>query len=269
MLFRKIRRTIRYSYRLLFYWFQRVTGWGIDYPLEKKLSVKTKGFLTEGNLGKNPEVPVQHLESMNFSDSRRFRLFRDDIYKRFVALEGGTESDNFGRKGQWVSRGCKMYYDLAEDMYIKVFDTFFCAQGEGKYLPTALERGVYDFLCPALAYIIRDGEDDLRGYAIHAGRTLTPYEFERYVGVGLKEAICEVTRLSGLYFYDLTFHNVIRRDDEISLIDLESVLPIGWYGEDKNFSMQMLEQIDIGYSIQKKFLSPKWYADHIEKLRTH
>ncbi|TDI87517.1 MAG: hypothetical protein E2O77_13045 [Caldithrix sp.] len=133
-------------------------------------------------------------------------------------------------------------------------------------MPVALEKGVYEFLCPALAYLIVDSHEHLRGYAIRSGLVLSLYDFERYVEVSLKDAICEITRRSGLYFYDLTFHNVIRRGGEISFIDLESVLPLSWYGKDMAFSMRMIHHIDIGYPIQKKFFSPSWYASYIEEL---
>jgi hypothetical protein len=266
VLFRRLQRSIAYLARQIFYWIQRGTGWGIDNALEEKLVDRTRSFLAEGDLRKGNQVPTRRVESIELSDSSRFRLTRDDSYKRFVALDDGTEVDEFGRNGRWVPRGCRIFHDHVEDTYIKVFDQYFCMRGEGRFLPTAFESGVYDFLCPALAYLIKDDHGNLRGYAIHSGQVLTPYEFERYVGSGLKEAICEITRQSGLYFYDLTYHNSIRRDDEISLIDLESVLPVGWYGQDKAFSMRMLQYIDIGFPIQDKFLSPDWYARYIEEL---
>jgi hypothetical protein len=266
VLLRNIQRSISYLARQSLYWIQRGTGWGIDESLEETLLEKTTRFLAEGDLRKDNQVPTHRLESIVLSDSARFRLIRDDIYQRFVAIDSGIEVDEFGRNGRWVPRGCRIFYDYIEDTYVKVFDKYFCTRGEGRFLPDALERGIYDFLCPALAYLVEDDEGDLRGYAIRSGQVLTPYQFERYVGTGLKDAICEITRRSGLYFYDLIYHNVIRRGDELSFIDLESVLPIDWYGQDKAFSMRMLQYIDIGFPIQDKFLSPAWYARYIEAL---
>lgn len=263
---RDLQRVIAFAKRNAFYWVQRGTGWGIDKQLEGELTDRTKTFVEQGNAGPAVQLETQSIDSFNFSDTSRFSLIRDDIYRRFIAQQDGPESDEFDRKGRWVPRGCYMYLDHADRVYIKVFDEYYCAKGEGKFLPMALDKGVYDFLCPALAYLIKDSHGQLRGYAMHAGRILTPYEFERYVGVCLKEAIYEVTKRSALYFNDLTFHNVVLRGNTISLIDLESILPLGWYGKDIAFSVQVLQQIDVGYPVQNKFQSPSWYAEYIEEL---
>jgi len=266
MLCQNLQRAIAFARRKAFYWVQRNTGWGIDKQLEGRLNEQTNKFVTQDDAG--PAVPIEthSSDSFNFSDTIRFSLVRDDIYRRFVTQQDGTESDEFDRKGHWVPRGCRIFFDHTDDVYIKVFDEHYCAKGEGRFLPIALDNGVYEFLCPALAYLIKDNNGQLRGYAIYAGRILTPYEFERYVGVGLKAAIFEITKRSGLYFNDLTFHNVVLRGNTLSLIDLESVLPLSWYGKDIAFSKQMLQQVDVGYPVQNKFHSPSWYANYIEKL---
>lgn len=263
---RTAQRAIAFANRRIFYWFQRSTGWRIDRQLEEQLRNRADRFLAQQHPGQVDSVATHLQERFDFSDSSRYSLVRDDIYRRFVASEDGIESDVFGRQGRWIPRGCRIFLDRTDDVYIKVFDDFFCAQGEGRFLPDALEKGVYDFLCPALAYLIVDNDEQLRGYAIRSGRILSLYEFERYVEVALKDVICEITRETELYFYDLTFHNFILRDGEISLIDLESVLPLSWYGKDMAFSREMFEQVDIGFPIQKKFLSPSWYAKYVEEL---
>ncbi len=266
MLRRKFQRVIAFAKKRAFYWVQRSTGWGINKRLEVQLRNKADRFVAQEDAEEVDQVATQLVERFDFSDAGRFNLIRDDIYRRFIVLAEGTESDDFGRKGRWIPRGCRIFFDHAEDVYIKVFDEYFCTKGEGRYLPVALEKGVYDFLCPALAYLIVDSQEQLRGYAIGSGRVLSPYDFERYVEVALKDAVCEVTRQSGLYFHDLTYHNAILRGDEISLIDLESVLPLSWYGKDMAFSMRMIQQIDIGYPVQREFHSPSWYAKYIEEL---
>ena len=266
MLRQQFQRAIAFARKRAFYWVQYLTGWGINKRLEVQLRNKADKFVAKEEVEAVDQVATKLVENFDFSDSGKFSLIRDDIYKRFIVLEDGTESDDFGRKGRWVPRGCRIFLDHSEDVYIKVFDEYFCTKGEGRFLPDALKKGVYNFLCPALAYLIVDSHEHLRGYAIRSGRVLSPYEFERYVEVALKDAVCEVTRRSGLYFNDLTYHNAILRGDEISLIDLESVLPLSWYGQDMAFSMRMIQQIDIGYPIQSDFHSPSWYAKYIEEL---
>ena len=156
---------------------QRSAGWGIDKRLEVQLRNKADKFVAQEDVEEVDQVATQLVERFNFSDTGRFSLIRDDIYRRFIVLEDGTESDDFGRKGRWIPRGCRIFF-----------------------------------------------------------------------------------------FYDLTYHNAILRGDEISLIDLESVLPLSGYGKDMTFSMRMIQQIDIGYPVQREFHSPSWYAKYIEEL---
>lgn len=263
---RTLKRAFAFAKRRALLWLQRSTGWGIDKRLEQKLKNRVNAFVAHPNLGDAGPTSTYPLEDLDLADSSRYTLIRDDIYRRFVVGKDGPDTDEFGRVGLWIPRGSRIFLDRTEEVYVKIFDEFFCDRGEGRFLPVALDEGIYGFLCPALAYLIQDRDTRLRGYAIRSGRILSLYEFERYVAGALREAICELTRLSGLYFYDLTFHNFILRDDEISMIDLESVLPLTWYGKDRSFSQQMFPQIDIGYPIQEKFHSPSWYATYIEQL---
>lgn len=266
MLHRKIQRAVSFAKRQMLYWIQRSTGWGFNQKLEERLVDRAKKFVFQEDQGEVHSTTTRLVESFDFLGSSRYRLVRDDIYRRFIVRDDGTELDDFGRKGRWVPRGCRIYFDQTEEIYIKVFDEYYCAKGEGRFLPEALEKGVYEFLCPALTFFIFDNNERLRGYAIHAGHVLSPYEFEHYVEIALRDAVCEITKQSELYFYDLTYHNTILWNDEISLIDLESILPLSWYGKDEAFSMQMLHEIDIGFPIQKKFRSPAWYAAYIDTL---
>ena len=258
------RRVLSYLARSLKYAFQRGTGWGIDRAVIDQLSAANRGF--HGRDVPREEVARLLLASFDFSDRSRYRVVRDDIYRRFEASEHGGDVDRFGRRGQWIPRGCIIYYDLCDDLFVKVFDDHFCRAGEGRFLPEALDRGVYDFLCPALEHVLVDTDGHLRGYAIRSGRVLSRYEFERYVGDILNPVVCEVTTRTGFYFYDLTYHNVILREGRLSFIDLESVLPLSWYGKGLDFAESMLNDIDIGYALQSKFNSPAWYASHVEAL---
>ncbi len=263
---RTLQRALAYARRRALYWIQRSTGGGIDTRLEQKLSSRAKDFVARPNLDDAGRMTRCSVDDFDLADVNRFRLIRDDIYRRFIVCDDGPDTDDFGRTGRWIPRGSRVFLDRTEDVYLKIFDEFYCDRGEGRFLPAALDEGIYGFLCPALAYLVEDCDSRLRGYAIRSGRILSLYEFERYVEVALKEAICEISRLSGLYFYDLTFHNFILRDGEISMIDLESVLPLSWFGMDKSFSREMLHQIDVGYPIQEKFHSPAWYATYIEQI---
>jgi hypothetical protein len=266
VLIRALQRSIAFAKRRALWGIQRSTGWGIDKRLEQKLRSRASAFVAQSDVGNAGQIKTNPIEDLDFTDSSRYSLIRDDIYRRFVVSEDGPDIDRFGRNGRWIPRGSRIFLDRTEDVYVKIFDEFYCAQGEGRFLPVALEQGIYGFLCPALAYLIEDRNQNLRGYAIRSGRILSLHEFERYVEGALREALCELTRLSGLYFYDLNFHNFIVRHDELSMIDLESVLPLTWFGKDRTFSQQMFQQIDVGYPIQEKFHSPSWYAKYIEQL---
>jgi hypothetical protein len=250
------------------YLFQKTTGLGIDKQLERELISQSTKYLTTQleHIGKTKSYCVAGVGDFDFSDRKRYMIFRNDIYRRFVASENGTETDHFDRRGKWVARGSVIYFDNSKCEYVKVVDDYFCRRGEGRFLRDALERGLYDFLCPKLSYIIVDRSGFIRGYAIRGGKQVTPYQFERYVSGSLRELISKVTELTGLYFYDMTFHNVVVHKGMLSFIDLESVLPIEWFGKGEQFSLDHLSEIDIGWSIQKKWRSPMWYWKFVKKL---
>ncbi len=94
-----------------------------------------------------------------------------------------------------------------------------------------------------------------------AGQTLSMREFECVMRGPVRMLIRQISSSSGYYFTDLAYHNYIKIEDGYSLIDLESILPLEWYGRDDSFSTEHLSEIDIGWSIQSKFRSPKWYTD--------
>ena len=120
------------------------------------------------------------LSEVDLTDASRYELFRDDIYLRFSTNDADHELDSFGRRGSWVPRGCKVYYDRHTQEFLKIGDEYYFRQGEGRYLATALQRGLYDCFCPHLTYLIQDANGLLRGYSVRRGRVLTMYEFEMH-----------------------------------------------------------------------------------------
>lgn len=261
-------RLIKYAGRRSIYLFQKGTGYGLDEAFARDLSRQAEAYLS----GKLPGAPPSrffacvHPSDLNLDDTARFSLVRDDIYRRFEADQSGHEQDRFGRRGYWIPRGSKIYFDAETKDYVKIFNEHFCSRGEGAFLQSALDAGVYDFLCPNLSYIIEDDTGHIYGYAIRKGIPLNLYEFEQYVGGSLRGVICEVTRRSGFYFYDLEFHNVIRSGNRLSLIDLESVLPIEWFGKGIEFAREHLNVVDIGWPLNEKWRSPRWYRDFLVDL---
>ena len=240
------------------YAFQKITKVGFDAQFEKDLRCKADLYLS-GEPTEKVEYPVVRYKSIDLKDSQRFVVFRNDIYRRFVADDQGEEVDDFGRKGLWIPRGCIVYYDRPGRTFVKVFDSYAAINGEARFLQDALDNGLYNFLCPSLDYLIVDENENLRGYAIREGEPLTRYEFERYVGGALREVILAETERTGLYFNDLEFHNVVRSDGLLSIIDLESVVPVSWFGTDLEFARRHLNEVDIGWPIQSKWCSPPWY----------
>jgi hypothetical protein len=253
--------------RKSYYAFQKLTRIGIDTDLE--VSLRNRAIVYLEKLGdvvisvRPKTVPVQ---SIHVEQSSRYRVVRDDIYKRFIVDDAGVDIDKFGRRGRWIPRGSMLYLDIRDREYVKVYDEYFCRKGEGRFLKDALEAGLYEFLCPGLSYLIVDESGSLRGYAVKAGRQLTQGEFERYVGRSLRELICTLTEKTGFYFPDLVWHNVIQDGDMLSLIDLESVLPIEWFEKDVQFSLDHIDEIDIGWPIQMKWHSPGWYRVFLREL---
>lgn len=257
-----------FARRKAYYLFQKATQCGINKDLEKELSRQAAEYLATSmeDRGATRNIDEVRAEDLDLEDRRRYLIFRDDIYVRFLARADGQETDKFGRKGNWVPRGCRVYFDRLTNDYVKVVDDYFCRRGEGRFLQEALNRGLYDFLCPNLRYVILDESGSIGGYAIRKGRQLTQYEFERYVGGSFKAVICKLTERTGLYFYDLTFHNTILDGDRLSFIDIESVLPIEWFGKGTEFSLRQLSNVDIGWSIQMKWYSPRWYRKFLVEL---
>lgn len=251
-----------------YYLLQKTTKWGIDAEIENQLRHQATEYLTATLQGRATSVNIAkvQIKNLDLEDHNRYSLFEDDVYRRFVISKNGNATDEFGRKGNWVPRGCTMFFDHWTKEYVKVFDEYFCQQGVGRFLRDGLNRGLYDFLCPNLSYVIIDDAGLIRGYSIRGGRQLTHYEFERYVSGALREVICRLTERTGLYFYDLTPHNAIVDEGRISLIDMESVLPVEWFGKGIEFSLSHLSEIDIGWPIQRKWYSPKWYRNFLIEL---
>lgn len=256
----KVERNVSYLAR-------KISRTGIDTGFERLLCEQAAASLagTDGGL-RRASYDVVPLSETDVTDGAAFPLVRDDIYRRFVADDHGPDTDSFGRRGTWIPRGSLLYFDVDDNRYVKLFDDYFCTHGEGRFLGDALERGMYDVLCPGLKQVIVDDTGTIRGYTIEAGDPLTRYEFERYVGRCFRQLICDTTARTGLYFNDLVYHNVVRHGDELSFIDLESVLPIEWYGTDAAFAKEHLDVVDIGWPIQSKWTSPKWYRTFLDGL---
>jgi len=248
------------------YELQRRTGWGVDHALRLRLRDEVMHHRATPS-DADRELPVQDIRSFDFTDEDRFVVFRDDIYRRFIAGDGGPDRDHFGRPGHWVPRGVVVFYDAVEQTFVKLFDDYAAVHGEARYLAEAVDGGMYDFLCPDLDYLIRDENGGLRGYAIGEGTPISRWEFEQYVPE-LRQLIFEVTESTGLYFTDLTYHNVVRSNGRLCFIDLESVLPIEWYGTDMDFAFAHLDQIDVGWVLQSKWKSPDWYGDFVASLQS-
>ncbi len=58
----------------------------------------------------------------------------------------------------------------------------------------------------------------------------------------------------------------MQNNGEISLIDLESALPVEWFGRGTAFSREHFHEIDIGFPIQDKWNSPWWYFEFLKAL---
>ena len=149
---------------------------------------------------------------------------------------------------------------------MKVFDRYAATHGEARFLRDAMDAGFYSFLCPNLDYLIEDEDHVLRGYAIREEKPLSRFQFERYVGGSLREVILHETERTGFYLNDLEFHNVVMSDRKLSIIDLESVLPVSWFGTDAEFAIRHLDDIDVGWPIQWKWCSPSWYGDYLRQI---
>ncbi len=260
------RRYAKAAVRELHFVFQKVTKAGFDAHFEEELKRQADSYLRGDPVDKAVR-PLVRLDALDLNNDGRFVVFRDDIYRRFEVADWGDDVDSFGRRGRWIPRGCAMYYDRIEKAFVKVFDAYSAIRGEARYLREALDKGLYDFLCPNLAYLIEDENQNFRGYAIREGEPLTRYEFERFVGGALREVILAETERTGFYFNDLEFHNVIRSDGQLSLIDLESVIPVSWFGTDLTFARQHLNEVDIGWPIQSKWCSPRWYRAFLIDLK--
>jgi len=255
-------RYARAAAREVHYYVQKSTKFGYNATFEHTLRRQADTYFERSH--RSGPVPAVKLDSIELGDERRFRIFRHDIYRRFDPFEGGADFDQFGRSGRWVPRGTTVYYDSRDATFVKVFDAYTATSGEARYLGAALEAGLFDFLCPNLEYRIVDDVGAIRGYAIREGRPLTRYEFERYIGFALRDVILHETARTGFYFYDLEFHNVIVSNERISVIDLESILPIAWFGTDTDYARDHLHELDVGWPLQSKWRSPPWYEDFLK-----
>jgi hypothetical protein len=245
---------------------QKHTGWGVDQTLKMRLRDDAMRYRVGTRHAASP-IPVRQLRSFDFTDEDRFDIHRDDIYRRFITGDDGPDRDHFGRQGRWVPRGVVVFYDSAEATFLKLFDEHTAEKGEARYLRDAVEGGMYEFLCPNLSYLIHDESERLRGYAIGQGAPISRWEFEQYIPE-IRQLIFDVTESAGLYFTDLTYHNVVKSNGRLCFIDLESILPVDWYGTGADFAVAHLDQIDVGWVLQSKWKSPDWYGEFVASLQT-
>ena len=258
-MFKKIKKVGLYT-------LQKTTSYRYDTAFEKVLESQVKQWLSQP-MTSPCEPSSRSIESFNFSDTERFSEFHYDPHKTFMFSPDGPELDEFGRPGRWQARGVRFFRDRIKERYIKLFPKSFTANGEGRFIEDALRSGFYAQLCPLFEFLVRDQDGAVIGYAIRAGRELTAYEFERYVDHIMRPLVCRATEESGFYYHDLIDHNVIIRDGVISLIDIESVLPIEWFGKDAAFPTTQFDLVDVGWPLHTKWQSPDWYGDLIRRLQ--
>ncbi|BCX47528.1 hypothetical protein HAHE_14360 [Haloferula helveola] len=258
-------RALRKAKRAGLYALQKATSYRYDAELEKKLARRVAGWM-ESSVATPGEPPSRSIDSIDLADPKRFSEFQYDPHKTFVASEDGPELDEFGRPGRWQPRGIRFFKDRVARRHIKLFPKAFAANGEGRFIEDALRSGFFNYLCPLFEFLIRDRDGAVIGYAIRSGRELTAYEFERYVDTVMRPLVCQATEETGFYYYDLIDHNVIMCDGVISLIDIESVLPIEWFGQDHEFATTQFDQVDVGWPLHTKWRSPDWYGEHIRGL---
>jgi len=250
-------RALKKIKKLGLYALQKTTSWRYNPEIEKALESQVKQWLCQP-ISTPCEPPSRPIDRFNFSDGERFTEFLHDSHKTFVCSQDGPELDEFGRPGRWQPRGVRFFKDRVKERYIKLFPKSFAANGEGRFIEDALRSGFYSHLCPLFEFLVRDQDGAIIGYAIRSGRELTAYEFERYVNHIMRPVVCRATEESGFYFHDLIDHNVIIRDGVISLIDIESVLPIEWFGKDASFATTKFDLVDIGWPLHTKWKSPDW-----------
>lgn len=260
------RRVLKKAKKLGLYTLQKATSYRYNTALEKDLEDQVSQWLSQPVASSN-EPASRSIDTFNFSDKERFSEFQYDPHKTFISSPDGPELDEFGRPGHWQSRGVRFFKDHAKERYIKLFPKSFTANGEGRFIEDALRSGFYTHLCPLFEFLVRDRDGDVIGYAIRSGRELTAYEFERYVDQIMRPLVCRATEESGFYYYDLIDHNVIIRDGVISLIDIESVLPIEWFEKDASFATTKFDLVDVGWPLHTKWRSPDWYGALIRQLQ--
>src|SRR5690606_27547063 len=127
-------RFVKYAQRQSVYLFQRLTGYGIDEAFAHELSEQASAYLKGQADVRRPSlsIPRATRSDLNLDDTSRYTLVRDDIYRRFDANQAGSEIDRFGRRGQWIPRGSKIYFDTETKDFVKVFDEHFCTRGRSE-----------------------------------------------------------------------------------------------------------------------------------------
>ena len=128
--------------------------------------------------------------------------------------------DKWGRIAYGVNQSRKVLYDRKRNLYYKIFDKEYCRRDN---FITAVEKGYFKEVAPALLSLIVDG-DDIVGYICEGGEMLTtPNSIHT-----LQEKLLKLVDDTKLFYYDLVPQNIVimRNTGKLSLIDLESVYHI-------------------------------------------
>ena len=128
--------------------------------------------------------------------------------------------DKWGRIAYGVNQSRKVLYDRKRNLYYKIFDKEYCRRDN---FITAVEKGYYKEVAPALLSLIVDG-DDIMGYICEGGETLTTPNSIHI----LQEKLLKLVDDTKLFYYDLVPQNIVvmRNTGKLSIIDLESVYHI-------------------------------------------
>jgi glycosyltransferase involved in cell wall biosynthesis len=119
-----------------------------------------------------------------------------------------------------INHGRAVYWDKKNKLYYKVFNKGYIRR---QNFITAYEAGFFDKLAPALIGLIYDDEDVV-GYVTKEGKLLSDSEFDfKVVPEGFLTLLKETIKDTNLFYYDLVPLNIIKVDEKLSLIDLESV----------------------------------------------
>ena len=145
--------------------------------------------------------------------------------------------DKYNRVVDEINQGRVIYRDPKNKTYIKIFHPEYCRLGN---FVDALSSGVLNGLVPALKGIIWE-KGRMVGYICEEGEVLSPNEFDTHlIPQHFITTVVRNCKQRGRIFYDLVPSNILRtKDGLLSLIDLESVYPLGDNGTMKMHKAQV------------------------------